>query len=496
LVPPPLDRGAVLRTATEDWARDLERAQEQQMTNKSGDELSFGAFLMAIYELIDTLCESAEIAEYMDMIRRLIGGVIELDSMGAMVWRSDSDIVYDRHFSMIGDEVEEEAIQSEQVDEADEVEYTTGSQETNLQNVIIEEEKKTSILRPMTAKRRKKKEFVLPIEKINDLIEAIFQAKQKSDLWATKSDYGSYIRFDRFVLRYFMLQVGMLGVARRHLRLFVRSAVKHLKASQNGREELPRIYLFCCLTGLASPTPNAEYNPRLSAEYFQPALRSLFPNPMTIEAGFMVRKSKQDATYSAITLIELEKACVPLTLQKVVGGKVAIEHYRRDLSPYTTKGSCNLDLGLAFALSLWVFMDAMHEKRERAALRTLQRCFRQQKQARVAVQAEKAENKEIDAFTTSPGMTMKSVPESETFSQTGIVSEDEKGVSFPPTEAPKEESEPGPSLPLEASSEDTLTNPSPQLVDVTPSPRIAERLNEARNLDAHLNSQDAPEKAS
>ena len=644
----------MLRTATDDWARDLERAQELKMTNESGDELSFDAFYKSIYELVDTWCETAEIAEYMDMIRRLIGGATEMDSTGAMCWRSDFDIVYDRHFSMAGDD-NEEADDAEAVQEAYEaqdaqntqqgrgvngpqaaqglqnadgdqgaaqvIDSTTGGEErgraqgshgsndprdlmeaqegqglqealnskidrgifvdgaqggqkasdaqgyegaegtegtqsngvakgtegaksnggpqgsrsaggegeqqthgtqeaqgelrsyeahnrqeaqsprttqedhgdsrdsqvlqgtngtrgtrevseapgattedqrvleareveekrsrkpreANPQESVIEEDNDPSTLQHLANKRKKKKkENLLPIEKVNDLIACIFQAKQKADLWAIKSGNDtSMIRFDRFVLRYFMLQVGMLGAARRHLRFFVRSAVKHLHASSNGRDELPRIFLFCCLTGLESPTPDAEFNPRLSAEYFQPALRSLFPNPMTIEAGFLVRKSKRDTTVPTAPFKELEKACIPLTLQAMVGGKNAIEHYRRDLGPHTVKGSCNLDLGLSFALSLWVFMDAMRGMRERAALRTLQRWFhrRQAKAANIA----------------------------------------EKNEPVPVTSVPKEV----------ANNEDDLD--IPQLTAaVPPSPRVNERLNEARSLDARLNS-GAPE---
>jgi len=349
----------------------------------------------------------------------------------------------------------------------------------------------------MTAKRRKKKEFVLPIEKINDLIAAIFQAKQKSDLWATKSEFGSFIRFDRFVLRYFMLQVGMLGVARRHLRLFVRSAVKHLHMSSNGREELPRIYLFCCLTGLESPSPNTEYNPRLSAEYFQPALRSLFPNPMTIEAGFLVRKSKQDATYPAVATTELEKACVPLTLQKVVGGKVAIDHYRRDLGPYTAKGLCNIDLGLAFALSLWVFMDAMRGMRERAALRTLQQCFRRKKyakatnEAEVAGEAAKDESNEVakdvsETGTSPPSEATKQESVADNYSPDEAAKEESDAICFPPLGSTNED----PAAPAdEAIIEDNEANADSPNVEVPPLSRLTEQLYEARNLDAQLNSQ-------
>ena len=304
-------RRRVLQTATEDWAKDLEKARELKMTNEAGDELSFDAFYKAIYELVDTWCETAELAEYMDMIRRLIDGVTKLDSSGIMLWRSDSDIVHDRHFSMAGFE---NALGGEDGEDAQDVD----------QESIFDEDKKPGILPPYVSKQIKKKEFVLPVEKINKVIAALFQAKQKSDRWAIKREYGSFIRFDRFVLRYFLLQVGMMGIARRHLRLFVRSAVKHLRTSPNGCEELPRIYLFCCLTGLESPMPNGEFNPRLSAEYFQPALRSLFPNPMVIEGTFLARNSEQDPPIPEVVFKDLEVACIPLSLQAMVGGKTRL----------------------------------------------------------------------------------------------------------------------------------------------------------------------------
>jgi len=690
LIPPPVDKEVVLQMATEDWVRDLERAQDQKMTNEAGDELSFDAFYKSIYELVDTWCETAEIAEYMDMIRRLIGGAIERDSTGAMCWRSDFDIVYDRHFSMAGDEDEvdgdaeesqdvyggesaqglqqfeedkqtqvsrgmqeshgeqgtegalgsqsavveggrgskgahevrfsEEAQSSHELHEARSSELNqrsehslsadgaqegqgshsargfqgaqgTGStdregaqqvqgtqetqgaigyhkaqnsrtaqnaqtihedrrgrsidfgtfgtegaqkgtaessevqesekyqilkgnhgsledkeingsqeaqdthggqsvqgtqgaqdakvdrksreardlemgsrkaQEANPQESIIEEDNDPSTLQHLAPKRRRKRKGnMLPVEKCNDLIAYIFQAKQKADLWAIKNgNDASLIRFDRFVLRYFMSQVGMLGAARRHLRFFVRSAMKHLHASSNGREELPRIYLFCCLTGLESPTPDGEFNPRLSAEYFQPALRSLFPDPMKIEAGFLVRKSKRDSTVPTAPFKELEKACIPLTLQAMVGGNNAIEHYRRDLGPHTTKGLCNLDLGLTFALSLWVFMDAMRGMRERAALRTLQRWF-QRRQARVA---NETKNIELTSITSVPSEMAKDHTEAATFSSIEMIKE-------------------------ESAVDNSLPN-----VEVPPSPRVTERLNDARNLDAQLNSGATPDK--
>jgi len=150
------------------------------MTNESGDELSFDAFYKAIYELVDTWCETAELAEYMDMIRRLIGGVTELDSNGVMVWRSDSGIVHDRHFSMAGFEG---ALGGEDAEDA----------QGEDQDSKVDGDNKPGILPPYVAKQIKKKEFVLPVEKIDKVIAALFQAKQISDRWAIKREYGSFI---------------------------------------------------------------------------------------------------------------------------------------------------------------------------------------------------------------------------------------------------------------------------------------------------------------
>ena len=106
-------------------------------------------------------------------------------------------------------------------------------------------------------------------------------------------------------------------------------------------------------------------------------------------------------------------------------------------------------------------MDAMRGMRERAALRTLQRCFRQKKEAKAAIEAEKASEaaKEgVEALASSPDEAVKEGTEAATSSS---------------SESVKEESAVDNSLPN---------------VEVPLSPRVTERLNEARNLDAQLNS--------
>ena len=150
------------------------------------------------------------------------------------------------------------------------------------------------------------------------------------------------------------------------------------------------------------------------------AIRSLFPNPKLIVDKLTGQKEGASAQPFEISLSVLERACVPLLLEQMVGGKYAIENFRREIRRFVKKGRCDVDHGLARALPLWIFMDVMRAVRERAALRTLQRCFRLKKQAKAASAIE------------------------------------------PNTEKP------------------------------LPSPRVTERLNSARHLDAELNSQGDP----
>jgi hypothetical protein len=179
---------------------------------------------------------------------------------------------------------------------------------------------------------------------------------------------------------------------------------------------------------------------------------------------------------------------------------------------------CNLDLGLAFAVSLWVFMDAMRGMRERAALRTLQRCFRQKKEAKAAIEAEKASEaaKEgVEALASSPDEAVKEGTEAATSLPDEAVKEGTEAATSPPDEvvkegtdahatspdeaevaeavastdeAVKEGTEAATSSSSESVKEESAVDNSLPNVEVPLSPRVTERLNEARNLDAQLNS--------
>mmetsp|Transcript_28818 Transcript_28818/g.64432 ORF Transcript_28818/g.64432 Transcript_28818/m.64432 type:complete len:167 (-) Transcript_28818:394-894(-) len=84
---------------------------------------------------------------------------------------------------------------------------------------------------------------------------------------------------------------------------------------------------------------------------------------------------------------EVDKSFVPVFLDSgiVLGGQGVTAKFRRDLHRKLAKGGaavdsklCDVDKALVFALdNLWVFADSMSAVRERAALRTLQRCLKQ-----------------------------------------------------------------------------------------------------------------------
>jgi len=128
------------------------------------------------------------------------------------------------------------------------------------------------------------------------------------------------------------------------------------------------MYVFCIMSGILTLPPRNEFNPRLSAEYLQPALRALFPNPRTIEAvlGGDARFLRQ----------AVEKACTPLFVKSMLGGPFAIGQFKKGLREKSSSSMVGFDDAMALALSLWTFSDSLRGMRERAALRTLQRAFK------------------------------------------------------------------------------------------------------------------------
>lgn len=343
-----------------------------------GCALHLLSFFKSIYELVDLWTETANEEEYLEMLARLICGVSEHDRSGSLRWRPDANIVYDSYFSMHSSEENAEQQDSQEKLEKEEIE-----EEVNVDPAADDEfdDIGPSLLEPLVDQKKTKKRGRLPKPKegplvpeniINARIAQLYQKKQQADLYSNSKANGKPIRFDRFVLHAFAQQHGTRGSARRHLRAFVTSIQRYLN-EPDGAQAHPRMYVFSVLSGIVTLPPLNEFNPRLSAEYFQPALRSLFPNPRVIERVF---SGKEDPRSSPAAMrLALEKACIPGSLSQIMGGPFAIENFKRKLKAGGAKKMPDLDQSFALALDLWLFSDSLRFMRERAAIHVLRRFF-------------------------------------------------------------------------------------------------------------------------
>ena len=336
------------------------------------------SFFKSIYELVDLWTETANEEEYLEMLGRLIRGVSEHDRSGSLRWRPDANIVYDSYFSMHSSDED-----AEQQNSQEELEKEESEREDNVDPAddADDDDVGPSLLGPLIDQKKKKKRGRFPKPKegplvpeniINARIAQLYQKKQQADLYSNSKANGKPIRFDRFVLHAFAQQHGTRGSARRHLRAFVTSIQRYLN-EPDGARKYPRMYVFSVLSGIVTLPPLNEFNPRLSAEYFQPALRSLFPNPRVIERVF---NGKEDPKSSPAAMRQaLEKACIPASLSQIMGGPFAIENFKRKLKAGGAKKMPDLDQSFALALDLWLFSDSLRFMRERAAVHVLRRFF-------------------------------------------------------------------------------------------------------------------------
>jgi len=118
IIPPPWDADSVLQTAMDDWHKDYDWAKSHDLVVAGAEALNFKGFLKSIFELVDTWTVTADEEEYLDMVRRLIEGVTDLEKNGMLRWKKDADIKFDPFFA--------DANRSEEVeDEADELKDET-----------------------------------------------------------------------------------------------------------------------------------------------------------------------------------------------------------------------------------------------------------------------------------------------------------------------------------------------------------------------------------
>ena len=132
------------------------------------------------------------------------------------------------------------------------------------------------------------REALLSFEQTNAMIAKCYQAKMQADAAAMRAQrkgksYEKSVRFDLFVVRFFKRSHGTIGIARRHLRVFVRSIEAMLHADDDDDDAVekathPRAALFAEIVGVAA----ASHNARLMPHYLLPVLRNLYPDMMAV----------------------------------------------------------------------------------------------------------------------------------------------------------------------------------------------------------------------
>ena len=197
--------------ALSDWRRD----------SKGKDEIDFEMFFGAVWELVDTWCETADKDEYVEMLQRLIDATT-VPTPTKLSWKNDEDIQFDPFFGF-----------DDHSEDSSEDNGNENAQEETPDGVSMSSEEAEA------QKKRKRRGRAYPhasrsttfmsIDKCCKTIAMIYGKKILSDIFAEHhaflpSKNDKKVNFDNFVIRLFLLQGGTRGIARRNLRY-----VLHLK---------------------------------------------------------------------------------------------------------------------------------------------------------------------------------------------------------------------------------------------------------------------------
>mmetsp|Transcript_76298 Transcript_76298/g.218200 ORF Transcript_76298/g.218200 Transcript_76298/m.218200 type:complete len:713 (+) Transcript_76298:563-2701(+) len=133
---------------------------------------------------------------------------------------------------------------------------------------------KTSSLGGGPTRLPQHKPVILSLRKTIDLINKLYKAKLIADTYrarpeTTLLEKHQIVRFDKFIIKYFLLFFGTRGVARRNLRSFSASVEYHRQHNSH-----PRIHTFHVLSGMGS----SVYDARLMPHHMVPLLRYFFPD--------------------------------------------------------------------------------------------------------------------------------------------------------------------------------------------------------------------------
>jgi len=309
--PPPLDSTEVYESVEKDWDNDA----------KDAEAMDYPSFFRAIFQCVDTWTETSNTSEYVALLERLVRGAAIRQPDNSLVLKYKKDVTYDHFFDMDYDD-----------------------------NQKNEEKTKTTSPAATSKKTKKKKNCLLSVEEANAMIAKCYQAKMQADAAATRAQVArkkkknstsddKSVRFDLFVLRFFKRSHDTAGVAKRHLRTFVRSVEAMLHADDDQKnddddtaswssfdETRPathaRAALFADIVGVAAPAHNA----RLVSTYLLPVLRNLYPDMMSL-ARLMT--SGPNASADPVTLNHMLDAlqnALPPSLRRDSQVRRVLEH--------------------------------------------------------------------------------------------------------------------------------------------------------------------------
>lgn len=161
---------------------------------------------------------------------------------------------------------------------------------------------------------RRRETVLLPPDQVNAMIAKCYQAKLQADAAAQRAATKGKtpeksVRFDLFVVRFFQRSHGTIGIAKRHLRLFVRSVEAMLADEPDG---WPRVALFADIVGIST----RHHNARLCPSFLMPVLKVLYPDVMSLSVKMIRRGIDGSEPVPYATMVEALQTAVPAHIRE------------------------------------------------------------------------------------------------------------------------------------------------------------------------------------
>lgn len=171
--------------------------------------------------------------------------------------------------------------------------------------------------------KKRAHEMLLSADQVCAMISKCYRAKLQADAAVQRAlnkgkKIEKSVRFDLFVVRFFKRSHGTIGIARRHLRVFVRSIEALLESDPGDLAPLarhPRIALFAEIVGIST----RHHNARLCPSYLVPVLRALYPDAAGAgphhKTGTVRRGELGSEPVAMTAMLEALLAVVPISVR-------------------------------------------------------------------------------------------------------------------------------------------------------------------------------------